>query len=147
MEANETPAGSVEAPAVFAEYGNKNLPVPFRGRLGRSRADLRRIVADVVIAGQVTAGSRNPIVQRFGEFEIIAIGRAVESEVTGVDDQIGTPRVDVFAYPIEVVGQCRQAAGKMGVGNLDQAKFGHAIFLGTTMVVIIRQRVARGRAR
>jgi hypothetical protein len=35
----------------------------------------------------------------------------------------------------------------MRVGNLDQAKFGHAIFLGTTTVVIIRQRVARMRAR
>src|ERR1700720_4843479 len=96
MEANETPAGSVEAPAVFAEYGNKNLPVPFRGRLGRSRADFRRIVADVMIAGQVTAGSRNPIVQRFGEFEIIAIGRAVEGDVTGGDDEIGARRVEIL---------------------------------------------------
>jgi hypothetical protein len=30
---------------------------------------------------------------------------------------------------MKIVGQRRQAAGKMGVGNLGQAKFGHAMIL------------------
>jgi hypothetical protein len=32
----------------------------------------------------------------------------------------------MVAHPIEIVRQLRQTAGKMGVGNLGQAKFGHA---------------------
>jgi hypothetical protein len=83
---------------------------------------------DVVIAGQITAGSGKRVMQRFGEFEIIAIGRDIEGDVAGVDDEIGALGIDVFADPIEVGGQGRQAAAKMRVGNLDQAKFGHAIF-------------------
>ena len=30
---------------------------------------------------------------------------------------------------MEIVGQDPEAAGQMGVGNLGQAKFGHALFL------------------
>jgi hypothetical protein len=35
---------------------------------------------------------------------------------------------------MKVVGQFLMAAGKMGVGNLGQAKFGHAIFLSVAII-------------
>src|SRR5260370_6188813 len=136
MEADEAPAGSLETPAVFSEGREERLPVRFGGQLRRSRADLRRVVADIVIARQVTAGNRQRVVQLTGKSEIVGTGRAVEGDVAAVDDEIGAAGVDVFAYPIKVVGQFREAARKMGVGNLGQAKFGHAIFLVTTVVII-----------
>jgi hypothetical protein len=37
---------------------------------------------------------------------------------------------------MKVIGQFRQAAGKMGVGNLGQAKFGHAIFLPARLYIL-----------
>jgi hypothetical protein len=30
---------------------------------------------------------------------------------------------------VKIIGEALMAAGKMGVGNLGQAKFGHALFL------------------
>jgi hypothetical protein len=30
---------------------------------------------------------------------------------------------------VKIIGELLMAAGKMGVGNLGQAKFGHALFL------------------
>ncbi len=129
IEPDEIPAGGFKLPVVFAEQGEKNLPVLFGGRLRRSRADRRRVVADVMIAGQVTTGDRKRIVQRSGEFEIVAAGRSIEGEIAAVDDEIGAPGVDIFAHPMKVVGQFLMAAGKMGVGNLGEAKFGHATFL------------------
>ena len=58
VQPDEAPTRGLELPAIFAEHGEKNLPVAFGGRLRRSRADLRRIVADVMIAGQVTTADR-----------------------------------------------------------------------------------------
>jgi hypothetical protein len=37
---------------------------------------------------------------------------------------------------MKLLGQRRQAAGKMGVGNLDQAKFGHATFLPLRLYIL-----------
>jgi hypothetical protein len=82
-----------------------------------------------VIAGQIAAGDGEGCVQRLGEFQIVAAGRPVESDVAAVDDEIRAACVDVFADPLEIVGQAGQAAGKMAIGNLGQAKFGHATFL------------------
>jgi len=129
IEPYKIPAGGFELPAVFAEQGEKLLPVAFGGRLRRSRTDRRRVVADVMIAGQVTAGDGKRIVQRSGEFEVVPVGRSIECEIAAVDDEIGALGVDIFAHPMKVVGQFLMSAGKMGVGNLSQAKFRHAIFL------------------
>jgi hypothetical protein len=74
--------------------------------------------------------------QLAGKFEIVATGRPVESKIAAVDDEIGTPGVDVFADPMKILGQGRQAAGKVGVGNLDQAKFGHATFLPLRLYIL-----------
>jgi hypothetical protein len=82
-----------------------------------------------VIAGQIPAGSGKPVVQRFGKFEIVATGRAIEGEVAAVDDEIRTPRVDIFANAIKVIGQLLKAAGEVGIGNLRQAKFGRDAIL------------------
>jgi len=43
IEPYKMPAGGFELPAVFAEQGEKLLPVPFGGRLRRSRTDRRRV--------------------------------------------------------------------------------------------------------
>jgi hypothetical protein len=37
---------------------------------------------------------------------------------------------------MKILGQGRQAAGKVGVGNLDQAKFGHATFLPLRLYIL-----------
>ena len=57
IQADEAPAGGLKAPAVVAEHGDDKPAASFsltelRGR----RANLGRIVADVVIAGQIAAG-------------------------------------------------------------------------------------------
>jgi hypothetical protein len=82
-----------------------------------------------MIAGEIPAGNWQLGVQRAGEFEIVALGRAVEGEIATVDDEIRTRRVDIFADAMKVVGELLQAPGKVGVGNLGQAKLAHAIFL------------------
>jgi hypothetical protein len=112
-------------PPIFAEYREERLPVRFGDRLRWRWTDLCRVVADVVIAGQVTARDGKRIVQRLGEFEIVPICRAVEREIAAVDDEVGTLRIDVLAQPMKIVRQLRLTAGKMGIGNLRQAKFGH----------------------
>src|ERR1039458_771540 len=71
-----------------------------------------------------------------GKFEIVPICRAIEGEVAAIDDEIGAPGIDVFAHPMKVVGQLRQPAGKMGIGNLGQAKFGHATFLPARLYIL-----------
>ena len=63
---------------------------------------------------------------RLGEFEIVAMFKAVKAEIAAVDDEIGARGVDVFADPTEVLGQSRVAAAEVGIGNLGQAKYGHA---------------------
>jgi hypothetical protein len=112
-----------------AEHGAKDLQVTFRNRLRRHWADLGRVVADIVIAGQIAAGNRKRRVPRLGEFEVVAIGRTIEGEVTAVDDEIGSRGADIFAHPVKIVGQLLMAAGEVGIGNLGQAKFGHARLL------------------
>ena len=129
IEADETPARGLEAPAVFAEDRAERLPVLFRRRLWRRRADRRRIIADVMIAGQIAATDGQGAVQRVGKFEIVAIGRCVEGEVAAVDDKIGARRIDVVADTMKIIGQRLETAGEVGVGNLGQAIFGHATFL------------------
>ena len=120
--------GRLEAPAVLAEGRDEGLPALFGGKLRRRRADRGRIVADVVIARHIAAGHRQRRVQRSREFEIVGAGRGVEGKVAAVDDEIGPPDVDIFAQAMEIAGQSRQSAGQMGIGNLGQAKFGHAAF-------------------
>src|ERR1700736_6006731 len=80
VETEKAPTCSLEPPAVFAENVNESLPVRFRDRLRRGRTDRGRIVADVMIAGQITAGDRKAGVQLSGEFEIAAAGRAVPAD-------------------------------------------------------------------
>jgi hypothetical protein len=104
--------------------------------MGRRRTDLGRIVADIMIAGQIAAGDGEGCVQCFGEFEIVAIARAIEGEVAAVDHEIGAVGVDIFADPVKIFGQRGQAAGKMGIGNLGQAKFGHLIVLTGQLYIL-----------
>ena len=129
IEADEAPAGRLEPPAVLAEGGDEGLPALFGGELRRGRAERGRIVADVVIAGQIAAGHRQRRVEGSREFEIVGAGRGVEGEVAAVDHEIGALRVDIFTEAMEIAGQAGETAGQMGVGNLGQAKFGHALFL------------------
>ena len=77
----------------------------FRRRLRGRRADRGRVVADVVIAGQVDAVDGKRCVQRFCEFEIVAAARTVEGDIAAVDDEIGTRRVDMLADAMEIPGE------------------------------------------
>src|SRR4029078_555592 len=92
--AEETPSGGLEAPAILPVCLDKMPAVPLGDRLRRGRTDICRVIADVVIARDVTAGKRKRGVQRSGKFKVIGIGWAIESEIAGVDDQIGPLRVD-----------------------------------------------------
>jgi hypothetical protein len=129
VEPDQPPAGGLEAPAVVADHGQKGLATFFRRRLRWRRADRGRIVADVVIAGQIEAVDGKRCMQRFCEFEIVAAGRRVEGEVAGVDDKVRPRRVDMLAHAMEILGERRIAAGEVGIGNLRQSKFAHAAFL------------------
>jgi hypothetical protein len=80
-----------------------------------------------MIAGQATPFDGKRSVQRMGKFEIVRIDWAVECEVAAVDDEIGACRIDIFAHALKIVRQLLMAAGKVGIGNLGQAKFGHAV--------------------
>jgi hypothetical protein len=71
IQPDEAPAGGLEAPAVLAEHREKPPAVAFGDRLRRWRADRGRVVADVVIAGQIAAGHRQRACS-FGKFEIVA---------------------------------------------------------------------------
>jgi hypothetical protein len=42
----------------------------------------------------------------------------------------------VFADAVKILGQRCQAAGEVGVGNLGQAKFGHALFLPAPIIYL-----------
>ena len=64
--------------------------------------------------------------QRSGKVKVIGTGRSIECEITAVDHEIRAGRIDVSAHPLEIVGQTRQSTAKMGIGNLGEAKFGHA---------------------
>ena len=92
------------------------------GRLLRRRADRGRVIADVVIPGQMPARHLQRIVQLFREDEIVAAGRRVEGEVAAVDDEVGPCRIDMRGDAVKIVGELWQAAGEMGVRNLRQAK-------------------------
>ena len=102
--------------------------MPFADRIRGNRSELGRVVADIVVAGQVAAGNRQPFMQLAGKGNVIRRARRVVGEVAAVDDEIGTAGVDVFGEPIEILGEGRQAAGQMGVGYLGQAKIGHGCF-------------------
>src|SRR5947208_2714478 len=116
------PAGGLEIPAVLAVYRDESVAVLLRGGMRRLRPDRGRVVADVVIAGQIAAVGRQAGVQALCKFEIGAAGRAIPSDVAAVDDEVGAGSRDVLAHAMKVVGQYRQAAGEVGVGNLGQAK-------------------------
>src|SRR5580765_5322940 len=94
---------------VFADDVAELLAVLFLNRrLGR-RPDRGRIVADVVIAGEVAAGDGKGGVPALGEFDIVATCRPVEGDVAGVDDEVGPISVDVLADAIEVGDQAGEA--------------------------------------
>ena len=84
----------------------------FRDRRLRRRPDRGRIVADVVIAGNVAAGDGQGVVQALGEFDIVAARRPVEGDVAGVDDEVGPVSVDVLADAIESWRSGRESAGR-----------------------------------
>ena len=73
-------------------------------RLRRSRANLGRVVADIVIAGQITARHGQGVVQDPGKFQVVRLRRGVEGEVAAVDDEVGAGRVDIFADVLEIRG-------------------------------------------
>ena len=129
IQSDKAPAGGLEGPAVLADNGQKRLAVFLGGRMCRRSADRGRIVSDIVIAGQVDAVDRKRRMQLLGEFEIVAVGRRVEGDIAGVDDEVGARRVDVLADALEIPGELLIAAGEVGIGNLGQTKFAHAIFL------------------
>jgi len=87
-----------------------------------------------MIAGQETAGHRQCVVQLLGKFEIAAAIRPVEGDIAAVDDKIRARRVDMFADAVKIVGQLLETAGEVGVGNLRQAKFAHAVFLSGPII-------------
>lgn len=112
---------------VFADQCAELPAMRFGDRRGGRGPDRGGIIADVVIARQVTAGDGQRVVQALGEFDIVAAGRPVERDVAGVDDEIRSINVDMFADALEVGDQVGKAPAEMGVGNLRQAKFGHGI--------------------
>lgn len=99
---------------VFADQVAELPALRFRDRRLRHRADRSRIVADVVIAGEVTAGDGQGVVQVFCEDDIVAAGRPVEGDVAGVDDEIGPVAVDMLADRLEVGDQAGKSAGRDG---------------------------------
>ncbi len=50
---------------------------------------------------------------RLGKFKIVLMLRTVKAEITAVDDEIGSRRIDVFAYPMKILGKCRIAPAEM----------------------------------
>jgi len=68
----------------------------------RRRPDRGRIVADVVIAGQVAAGDGQGVVQALGECDVVAAGGAIEGDVAGIDDEIGPVSVEMVADRLEM---------------------------------------------
>jgi hypothetical protein len=113
IQPDETPPGSVETPAIFAENRNKSLPVCLRRQLWERRADQSGIVANVVIAGKTAAVDRKRIMLRLGKSEIVRMFRAVKAEIATVDDEIGSRGVDVFAYPTKIFDKCRLVPAEM----------------------------------
>lgn len=97
---------------VLADDLAELLTMRFRDRRLRRRADRGRIVANVVIAGDVAAGDGQGIVQALGEFDIVAAGRPVERDVAGVDNEIGPIGVDMLAERLEVGDQAREAPAR-----------------------------------
>ena len=92
----------------MARYACKPLIV---GRMRWFRTDRGRVVADIVIAGQIAARDRKRFVQRFGEFEVVRTGRRIERHVAAVDDEIGPLGIDMFAEPVEILGQRGDGGG------------------------------------
>jgi hypothetical protein len=112
------------------QWCSVSLQALFGDGLFRSSTNRGRVVADVVIAGQIAAGDGKRLMQGSRKIKFVRFCRSVERDVAAVKHKIGTPGVDVFADPMKIIGQRRDAAGKMGVGNLGQAKFGHAMASG-----------------
>src|SRR4029077_19658021 len=108
---------------------SERLPCLLGDGLRRSGADLGRVVANVVIAGQVTARDGQGIVQGPCKFQVVRLRWAVEGDIAAVDDEVGAGRVDIFADLLEIRDEWGQAAGEMGVGNLGQPEFAHAFIL------------------
>jgi len=81
-------------------------------------------------------------VQCSGKLKVVGTGRSIECEVTAVDHEIGTGRIDMSAHPLEIVGQTGQPTAKMRIGNLGEAKFGHAALV-TLRIAVLPQRDCR----
>ena len=77
-------------------------------------ADRGRIISDIVIAGQVDAVDRKCRMQLLGKFEIVAVGRRVEGDIAGVDDEVGARRVDALADALEIPGEVLDSGGRGG---------------------------------
>ena len=105
IQPDKPPACGVEAPAVFADHGDKVLPVFFGDWLIRRGAKLGWIIADIMVARQTAAANGQVVVQRLGECEVIAIGHRVEGQIAGVDDDIGARRIDVFTHAPKIFGE------------------------------------------
>ena len=114
-------------PTILAEDGVVRLKPLIADGVRRFRTDRGRVVADIVIAGQIAAGDWKRFVQRFGECEVVWTGRRIERHVAAVDDEIGPLGIDMFAETVEIIGQRGVACREVRIGNLDQAKFTHAI--------------------
>src|ERR1700741_4985962 len=125
IQPDKPPTCGVEAPAVFADHGDKVLPVFFSDWLLRRGTKLGWIIADIMVTRQTAAGNGQVVVQRFGEYEVIAIVQRVEGQIAGVNDDIGARRIDVFTHAPKIFGKFPRETGKMGIGNLANMKFAH----------------------
>ena len=109
----------------FARTLHAALPVPCRHLPGN-----HDIGDNPTAVGPVpTHPTTEQRLQAFRKFEIVASDRAIPRDIAAVDDEVGSRRGNMFADAMKVLGQFWKTAGEMGVGNLGQAKFGHAIFL------------------
>ena len=113
VEADETPSGGVDAPAVVAENRAERLAVRLRSQLWRRRANLGRVVAEVVIAGQIAALHGKRVVLRLGECEIVGKFKSVKPEIAGVDHEVGARGVDMLADAMEILAERRITAAEM----------------------------------
>lgn len=113
----KVPVGGSKVLKILADNGQKCLAVFSVANCAGGAPDCGRIISDIVIAGQIDAVDRKGCMQLLGEFEIVAVGRRVEGDIAGADDEVGSRRVDVLADALEISGEFLIAAGEVGVGN------------------------------
>ena len=131
IQSDKAPAGGLEAPAVLADNASEtSCGCSSVANCAGASADRGRIVADIVIAGQVEAGDRKcrhaapwQIRDRRG---LVGASKAISPVLTTRSGRVASMRsLTRWKFPVRFL----IAAGEVGVGNLGQAKFAHALFL------------------